>query len=102
MKLNTTMQWRRTVLALVFAAAGAVLTGFAAWLAWNVLNAPWPASLDAQRLNIVGVALYATLGLIGLVLTGLGMTVALRQVSAKFAGGELNFSGGVDDRSEQG
>jgi ABC-type multidrug transport system fused ATPase/permease subunit len=97
-----TPPWRRTVLALVFAAAGAVLTGFAFWLAWNVLNAPWPTSLAAARLNIIGVSLYAVLGLLGLVLTGLAMTVALRSVSAKFAGIEAGITGGNhDDGPEQ-
>jgi ABC-type multidrug transport system fused ATPase/permease subunit len=87
-------QWRRTVLALVFAAAGGVLTLFALWLAWNVLNAPWPASLAAARLQLVGGALYAVLALIGLVLTGLSMTVALRQVSARFMGADFSATGG--------
>jgi multisubunit Na+/H+ antiporter MnhB subunit len=87
-------QWRRTVLALVFAGAGGVLTLFALWLAWHVLNAPWPATLAPARLRVIGVALYAVLGLIGLVLTGLSMTVALRQVSAKFMGADFSASGG--------
>ena len=87
-------QWRRTVLALVFAGAGGVLTAFSAWLAWNVLNAPWPAGLAEARLNIIGAALYAVLGLIALVLTGLSMTVALRQVSARFMGADFSASGG--------
>jgi hypothetical protein len=87
-------QWRRTVLALVFAAAGGVLTLFSVWLAWNVLHAPWPASLAGARLQIIGVALYAVLGLLGLVLTGLSMTVALRQVSARFMGADFSASGG--------
>ena len=87
-------QWRRTVLALVFAGAGVALTAVSVWLAWNVLNAPWPASLAAARLRIVGGALYATLGLIGVVLVGLSMTVALRQVSAKFMGADFSASGG--------
>jgi hypothetical protein len=91
--LNLHPDWRRTVLALVFAAAGGVLTLMAAWLVWNVLNAPWPASLAAARLHIVGVSLYATLGLLGLVLTGLAMTVALRQVSARFMGADFSASG---------
>ena len=59
-------QWRRTVLALVFAASGAVLTLFSVWLAWNILNAPWPAALANARLNIIGAALYAVLGLMAL------------------------------------
>ena len=87
-------QWRRTMLALVFAGAGGVLTLFALWLAWNILNAPWPAALAQARLQVIGVALYAVLGLIGLVLTGLSMTVALRQVSAKFMGADFSASGG--------
>ncbi|GGE20504.1 hypothetical protein GCM10011529_28970 [Polymorphobacter glacialis] len=88
--------WRRTVLALVFAGAGIALTLMSVWLAWNVLNAPWPAALAAARLNIVGGALYAVLGLIGVVLTGLSMTVALRQVSARFMGADFSASGGDD------
>jgi ABC-type multidrug transport system fused ATPase/permease subunit len=86
--------WRRAVLALVFAGAGAVLTLFSVWLSWQVLNAPWPQSLAGARLNIIGVALYAVLGLLGLVLTGLSMTVALRQVSARFMGADFSASGG--------
>ncbi|MFZ4690841.1 MAG: hypothetical protein ACOYLS_16535 [Polymorphobacter sp.] len=87
-------QWRRTVLALVFAGAGGVMTLFSAWLAWNVLAAPWPAALAGARLHIIGMALYAVLGLLGLVLTGLSMTVALRQVSARFMGADFSASAG--------
>ena len=87
-------QWRRTVLALAFAGAGGVLTVVSLWLAWNVLNAAWPASLATARLNIIGWALYASLGLLGVVLTGLSMTVALRQVSARFMGADFSASGG--------
>jgi hypothetical protein len=93
-----TPSWRRSVLALVFAGAGGVLTLFSLWLAWQVLNAPWPISLAAARLRIIGVALYAVLGLLGLVLTGLSMTVALRQVSARFMGADFSASGGNGDR----
>jgi hypothetical protein len=86
--------WRRTVLALVFAGAGMTLTLVAIWLAWNVLNAPWPLSLAGERLRIIGGSLYAVPALIGLVLTGLSMTVALRQVSARFMGADFSASGG--------
>jgi hypothetical protein len=95
--LNLDPNWRRTVLALVFAGAGVALTMLAVWLAWNVLNAPWPAGLAAARLRIIGVSLYATLGLMGLVLTGLAMNVALRQVSARFMGADFSASGGGSD-----
>jgi multisubunit Na+/H+ antiporter MnhB subunit len=96
--------WRRSVLALVFAGAGMALTCLAVWLAWSVLNAPWPESLAAARLRIIGVSLYGTLGLMGLVLTGLAMNVALRQVSAKFMGADFSASGGgvSDCQQEEG
>jgi uncharacterized membrane protein len=98
MALKTSPDWRRTILALVFAASGMALTLVALWLAHAVLSLPWPDALAAARLRIAGNALYATLGLIGLVLTGLAMTVALRQVSARFMGVGLSASGGADNR----
>lgn len=85
--------WRRTMLALVFAGAGIALTLVSVWLVWNVLNNPWPASLAAARLQIVGTALVATQALVGLVLTGLSMSVAMRQVSAQFMGADFSASG---------
>jgi len=91
-------QWRRTMLALVFAGASAVLTAQSLWLAHAVLNADWPASLAAARLRIIGAALYATLALTALVLTGLSMTVALRQVSARFMGADFSAAGGGDEQ----
>jgi hypothetical protein len=63
-----------------------------------VLNAAWPAALAASRLRIIGGALYATLALLGLVLTGLSMTVALRQVSARFMGVDFSAAGGEGDK----
>ncbi len=89
-------QWRRTMLALVFAAASGVLTAQSLWLIHAVLENPWPAALAAARLRIIGAALYATLALTGLVLTGLSMTVALRQVSARFMGADFSAAGGDD------
>ena len=87
-------QWRRTILALAFAGAGAILTLLALWLAQQILMGPWPAALAPQRLTIIGTALYAVLALLGLLLTGLSMTVALRQVSARFLGADFAAAGG--------
>ena len=91
-------QWRRTVLALVFAGAGAVLTAQSLWLAHAVLEGAWPVSLAAARLRIIGAALYASLALTALVLTGLSMTVALRQVSARFMGADFSAAGSGEDK----
>jgi hypothetical protein len=92
-------QWRRTVLALAFAGAGGVLTVQSVWLAHAVLHGDWPATLAAARLRIIGAALYASLALMALVLTGLSMTVALRQVSARFMGADFSAAGGEEDKS---
>lgn len=86
--------FRRTILAITFAGAGGVLTLMALWLAAQILKGPWPPALAPQRLTIIGTALYAVLALLGLVLTGLSMTVALRQVSARFLGADFSAAGG--------
>lgn len=96
-RLWLTPAWRRSVFAIIYAIAGPALTVLAVWLVWHVLNAYWPESLAEQRLNIIGTTIYLVLSLLGLVLTGLGMTVALRQVSAKFAGAEAIIAGGNHD-----
>ena len=97
MALNLNPNWRRTVLALAFAGAGIALTAVAIWLAARILDDDWPGTLAASRLNITGNALMVVLALIGLVLTGLGMSVALRQVSAKFLGADFTATGGAED-----
>ena len=88
--------WRRTVLALAFAASGVPLLMLAIWLAAAVRAAGWPADLAVLRLHILGTALYAVLALLALVLTGLSFSIALRQVSARFAGGEISAQGGAE------
>ncbi len=87
-------QWRRTVLALIFGAAGPVLCGFAIALVARIDRGDWPTTLAATRLQLLGGALYATLGLLAIVVAGLAMTVALRQVSARFLGADFAASGG--------
>lgn len=86
--------WRRTILALAFVGAGMAMTLLAIGLVMAVLADRWPADLARLRLAIIGHALYAALTLIGLVLVGLGMSVALRQVSARFLGADFTASGG--------
>lgn len=96
MTLNTTPDWRRAVLAMVFAGAGMALTVLAVWQVWIVWEGPWPREAWQARLNIMGASLYASQALLGIVLIGLSMTVALRQVSGKFMGGEFSATGGTD------
>lgn len=90
-------QWRRSVLALALVGGGGLLVGVAVWLARAVLMPDWPVALAATRLTIIGHALYAVLALIGVVLLSLGMSVALRQVSARVLGADFTASG--EDRS---
>lgn len=90
-------QWRRSVLALALVGGGGLLIAVAAWLARAVLAPDWPLTLAAARLTLIGNALYAVLALIGVVLLSLGMSVALRQVSARVLGADFTASG--EDRS---
>lgn len=92
-------QWRRTLLAIVFAGAGPALAGLAVALIARIDGDGWPVQVAATRLQILGGALYATLGLLAIVVTGLAMTVALRQVSARFLGADFAASGGEGARA---
>ncbi|KPF73303.1 hypothetical protein IP88_09565 [alpha proteobacterium AAP81b] len=86
-------QWRRSLLALAFVGAGMALTAFAALLAAIVASDRWPPALAAARLTAVSHALFACLALLAIVLIGLGMSVALRQLSARFMGADFTASG---------
>jgi hypothetical protein len=86
-------QWRRSVLALAFVGAGMALTAFAVLLAATIASDRWPPALAAARLTTLSHALYACLALLAIVLIGLGMSVALRQLSARFMGADFTASG---------
>lgn len=86
-------QWRRSVLALAFVGAGMALTIFAALLAATIAGDRWPPALAAARLTTLSYALYTCLALLAIVLLGLGMSVALRQLSARFMGADFTASG---------
>lgn len=59
--------------------AGPVLTGCAAVLVYIVWQGGWPDSLRDKQLNIIGIALFATLALIALVFTKIaGMKATAR------------------------
>jgi len=91
-------QLRRTFLALAFVGAGVAMTGLAIWLVVLLLDPAWPAALAAMRLRLIGGALYAVLALNGIVVAGLGMSVALRQLSARFMGADFSAAGGEAGR----
>ncbi len=97
MTLNLAPDWRRTVLALTFAGAGMALTAFAFVDILIVWRGDWPASLAAQRLEIIGHSNVMAMAGLGLVLIGLAMTVSLRQVSGKFMGNSFDAIGGGSD-----
>lgn len=85
-----TRAWRQWVMTLALVGAGMALTMFAAWQVWIIADQRWPASVTTERMHAVTVALFVTLGLIGLVLLSFGMVVVVR--SFKASGSTAGFS----------
>ncbi len=84
--------WRAWLYACAWLGGGVFLTGFAIWLVWLV-RYDWPAGTEEQRLGILGVALYMVLTGPLLVMIGLGLRNAIRNLKASGAGFNLEASG---------
>lgn len=82
----------RAFLALVASVAGAAtLTGFAAWIVYEIRN--WQG-FDQLRISILGNALYALLFIVGIVLVSLGLAINRRSVKGSILGASFEASGG--------
>ncbi|MEG3175825.1 hypothetical protein U1872_06255 [Sphingomonas sp. RB3P16] len=84
--MQTDFDFRRTVTTLTFCGLGVGLTLLLGAMTVIIRNTP--------RL-VFHIALGVE-GLLLVVVTGLAMTVALRQISAKFGGGTFDAQGGAD------
>jgi hypothetical protein len=85
--MKTDFDFRRTMTALTFCGSGVALSGLLAY-AIHLVRA------DAPSVYRLAVGLEM---LLAIVLLGLAMTVALRQVSGHFMGADFSASGGGDD-----
>lgn len=87
----------RAILALAASVAGAaVLTLFAAWLVNIIWRGGWHG-LEQQRLDALAKALFAVLGILGIVLVSLGLAINKRSVKGSMLGASFEAEGGDDD-----
>lgn len=74
---------------------GGIVSGLMlASLVWVLTDGPWNASTQAQRLDILGTVAIGLLVLMGLVMLGLSMRNAIRNI--KGSAGPLNFEANRD------
>ena len=74
--------------------AGPPLTLGASWLAWIVWRGGWPAALAGKQLEILGYALFAALGLIGVIVVSLASVKVRGQ---GLGGTSIEIDGDHDD-----
>ena len=84
--------WRPWLYALAWMAGGIALTAFAIWLV-VLVRYNWPADRAEQQLGILAIALYMVLTGPLLVMLGLGMRNAIRNLKASGAGFSAEVSG---------
>ena len=74
---------------LAWLGGGIASGGFLAWLIWIVAYDPWPAGSEEQRLGILGQISIGALCLMGLVMLGLSLRNAIRNI--KGSAGPVSF-----------
>lgn len=84
--------WRAWLYGIAWLMGGVALTLVAIWLIIEI-RYDWPAGTEEQRLGILGVALYMVLTGPLLVMIGLGLRNAIRNIRGTFIGGSLDISG---------
>jgi hypothetical protein len=97
MKPPPPADWRAWLYAIAWLAGGVALTAMSIWLV-VLVRYDWPAGTEEQRLGILGVALYMTLTGPLLVMIGLGLRNAIRNLkgSAGVASFEIDGHDGND------
>ena len=74
---------------------GVAAGGFAAWLIY-VIRWDWPSERNEQQLTILGNALYGMVALMALVILGLSIRNAIRNLKASALGASVEASGEVE------
>ena len=87
-------EWRSWVYGIAWLAGGIAACLFSAWLV-TLIRWDWPADTNAQRLAILGNALYGTLAIMSLVTLGLTMRAAIRNFKLSRDGLEAS---GLNDK----
>lgn len=84
--------WRPWLYAIAWLAGGVAFTVLSVWLV-TLIRYDWPTGTEAQRLGILGTALYMMLGVPVLVMVGLGLRNAIRNIKASAGTMSAEISG---------
>lgn len=76
-------------------ASGAIAIGLIVLIRWD-----WPTDRAEQQLTILGNSLYGMIGLMMLVILGLSIRNAIRNIKATIPGGGSLEANGHDERAE--
>ena len=83
---------RRWLYAMAWLGGGIALTVFSIWMVIEI-RYDWPAGTEEQRLGILGIALYMVLSGPLLVMLGLGLRNAIRNLKASGGGFSVEANG---------
>ena len=84
--------WRPWIYAIAWLGGGIAFTMLSIWTV-TLIRWGWPEGTEAQRLSILGIALYMMLTVPILVMIGLGLRNAIRNIKATALGGSVEVSG---------
>ena len=87
---------RSWLYAIAWLGGGVASGGFLAWLIYIIAYDPWPAGTEVQRLGILGKISFGTLLLMGLVMLGLSLRNAIRNIKGSAGGFNFEASGQSD------
>lgn len=90
--------WRPWLYAVAWLAGGIAFTFMSIWLV-TLIRYDWPAGTEEQRIGILGIALYMVLTGPLLVMIGLGLRNAIRNIKATALGGSLDVN--AHERDDQ-
>ncbi len=72
---------------------GPALSAFACWLVWILWQGGWPQDTAAQRIHILGTALFGIIGILGVVIALIGLAGPLRALKAGVGPASVQIDG---------
>lgn len=93
-------EWRAWIYGAAWLTGGIALTAISLWVV-ALIRYDWPRGTELKRLDILGVALYMLLSGPLLVMLGLGLRNAIRNIKGSAAGASIDISGHGSEQDQQ-
>lgn len=93
----TEQEKRSWLYAIAWLGGGVAAGGFTAWLIWILAFADWQTGTEAQRIGVLGQLSLGMVVLMGLVILGLSIRNAIRNIKGTAGPVSLEASGGDDN-----